>query len=364
MRIAAIALVLAGCFSKPDRPGGDLPTTDGVPTPNGWLTGFAFRKRIVITAPTSTELTDFPVGIVRTADAEIAEHTRSGGRDLVATDDDGVTQLPSELVSYDAGTLEMWVNLPRLTSTQTFYIYYGGSSHEPDPSTWSARFAGVWHLSTTGSGAQDSTAHGNHLTSGGNAVPTEVAGAIGNARHLDGIDDSLDGGDPATGTLDFGTGSFSYSMWVFQASTVGSFDTAFYKGGTSTGETGYCWLLGSPLWTAKVQVGSQISAPELGSAALFQNRWVHIAAVVDRAQGLMFAYADGMPKSSETLAGFASLSTGEPIQVGRGTQSPFAGAIDELRVYNEALTPDWIKTEVANTNDPTFVTVGDEEAEP
>jgi hypothetical protein len=206
------------------------------------------------------------------------------------------------------------------------------------------------------------------MTASGTAVPATLAdGVFGPARELDGIDDSLDGGDPIDGSLDFGTGSFGYSLWVHQSQLLGSFDMPFYKGGPSDQEPGYCWLLGSVGWTAKItDTDGSFSDVELGLATNFQDRWVHLAAIVDRQAGTFSAYADGTLGGGQSLAtrGIDNLSTTEPAQISRGDQQRFTGRVDEVRIYKTAVTAEWIATEFKNGNDPTFLTFGPEEEEP
>ncbi len=371
MHFVAIVLLatLAACFSKPPRPAdgdGTLPTGDG-PDVAGWLDGYNFRKHVTVTSGITGPLENFPVGISYT-DPDLLDHARTEGTDILATAADGETLLATELAAYTDGALELWVRLPELTDAGAFYLYYGGAEVQSSTSVWDGPvFAGVWHLSELGT-ARDSTAQGNAMNASGSSVPASfAAGIFGPARSLDG-DDQLNGGDPADGSLDFGTSSFSYSLWVHQSQLLpGGFDTPFYKGGPSDGEPGYCWLLGSANWTAKVtDSATNFADPELGLAAAFQNRWVHIAAVIDRALGTISAFADGVLQDSQSLStrNIGNLSTIEPIQIGRGGMEPFTGKIDEVRVYKTAVTQEWLAAEHNNGSEPTFLTFGPEENKP
>lgn len=367
-----LLLTLAACFSKPPRPGeGDAALPGDGPAGTGWLTGFAFRKQVTITSGlTEVTLPDFPVAIA-IADPDITSHAASQGRDIVVTEADGETPLASEVAAFDksSDTIEVWVRIPVLGPTATVFVYYGGAQQTPTTAVWDGPvFAGVWHLSESGT-ARDSTRQGNHLDGVGGAVPMPFAdGVFGGARELDG-NDQMTGGDPIDGSLDFGMASFSYSLWVHQTQlgTPPSFDTPFYKGGTSNGEPGYCWLLGSAGWTAKVTDNANHTAdPEVGTAVALMNQWVHIAAVVDRTNGVLATYANGIPQGSQSLSGMmiGDLSTAEPIQLGRGTIEPFRGRLDELRIYKTAVTRDWLATEFRNGTDPSFLAVGPEQTQP
>jgi hypothetical protein len=365
-RAAIVSLTLAACFSKPPRPdgvAGDGKAPDDSPTAEGWLPGYGFRKRVTVTSGIATTLANFPVGVSRT-DAQIAEHADSAGRDLVATAADGTTLLASELAAYQSGTFELWVRVPELGASTEIYLYYDGEDAPVSTSTWDGPFAGVWHLSEIGNG-RDSSANGNTLTAAGTAIPASAPGVFGPGRHLDG-DDSLNGGDPPDGSLDFDLGSFSYSMWVQQTGVLGQFDTPFYKGCASSGEPGYCWLLGAEGWFAKIASGANSSDPEMGPASSFANRWVYLTAVVNRDADTFTGYIDGAPLDAQLLSarGIGSLSTTLPLQIGRGATQSFQGDIDEVRIYDVALSPEWITVEHRNGSDLDFLVFGDEEKAP
>ncbi len=88
---------------------------------------------------------------------------------------------------------------------------------------------------------------------------------------------------------------------------------------------------------------------ELNSGVHVTGEWVHIAAVVDRVNHSMWFYEDGVATDSI----YDSYSTfnvnGDPLLIGWSVEhlyehSPLAGAIDNLRIYNRALTPEEIYT--------------------
>jgi hypothetical protein len=361
MRIL-VAAALAGCgFTPPasssDALGPDAMTTD-TPDATAWLPGYDFRKKLEVTTGITATLADFPVGIAVT-DADLAAHARSDGTDLVVTAGDGLAILDVELVRYDAGEVELWARVPSLPpSTTPLYLYYGGAATASRSSTWGPQFAGVWHLSQPGPDAPDSTSHTNNLAPISQpATPTDAAGIAGHARSLDG-DDSLDAGDPSDGSLDFATASFSYTTWIFQTQVSGPFDMPFYKGGPSAGQPGYCLILGSGQWQAKVHDGTAFVDPSFGDEPSFANRWVHLAAVVDRATATFSVYADGAFVTSQSLAQLGELDTANPFAIGRGNDAAFRGRVDEARIYNVALSADWIAAEHANHTAETFLVIG------
>ena len=369
--MVAVLLGIGACGFQVDLQPPDAPAIPDAP-PGAWVAGYSYRKPIVVTRAGSSVLASFPVGIVLASDANLAAHARSDGRDIVVTSGDAMTRLDSELASFDAssGRLEIWTRVPSLppaTST-ILYLYYGGPASTTNATgVWPAtRFKGVWHLSEPSSiaAAADSTAAGHTLGTTGTAIPTHEPGIAGLARGHDGIDDELQIGDPADGSLDVGMQSFAVSMWINSAGAVGSFDNPLFKGGTSPGSPGYCVITGmqNP-WLGKLHDGTNYL--ELALAPPTNGQWVHVAIVVDRvaSPARSLGYINGVQTDQQNLT-LGSLDTQRELSIGAGSGSPYRGLVDEARIYNTALTAEWIATEYANLATPGFITKGAEEPMP
>ncbi len=85
----------------------------------------------------------------------------------------------------------------------------------------------------------------------------------------------------------------------------------------------------------------------LGAAGVNDGQWHHVAFVVDATGGRL--YVDGAPRASRAWTGTAGPSTTlEPLRLGyypglaRGSHY-FAGALDDVRLYNQALSADDIE---------------------
>jgi hypothetical protein len=209
------------------------------------------------------------------------------------------------------------------------------------------------------------SSHGHTLTApGGGQTPMPAPGIAGMARTYDGNDDTFGIDDPTDGSLDFGTSSFSFSMWVKVATANAQFDTPFWKGGTSTTEVGFCILTGSGTWNAKIHDGTNYADPKLGDQATFANQWVHVAAVLDRTAQTFTSYANGVLVESQSTVNIGTLDNGLAFDLGRPHNFfPFKGMLDEVRVYKHAVTTEWLAAEHANLADPSFVVFGAEEAQ-
>lgn len=390
----SVLLLFAASACSYTAPGG-TPSTDGTPPPpdgaepdpdsaittdtagdsvvtGPFLTGFTYRKPITITRATGTEtLIDFPVGIVIPQDSEIAQHALASGADLVVTTDDAVTRLDSELAGYTSatGATELWVRVPSLSSgTTTLFLYYGSTATTTNPAAvWGSLFKGVWHLSDPAgsTSANDSTAAdhdiGQSVTA---AVPVAAAGVAGLGRQHDGVDDRFELADPVDGSLDVGTSSFSFSIWVNATANVGQFDQPIFKGGTSNGNPGYCFMLGTGSWSAKLHDGTDFINANFAAAPI-NNQWVHLAAVVDRsgAQDTAAAYVNGTRISIVNFA-LGSFNSPNDFRIGEGSGgAAFEGFTDEARIYNGALTADWIAAEHENLTRDGFLVVGGEQSQ-
>ncbi len=192
--------------------------------------------------------------------------------------------------------------------------------------------------------ASDISGNGNNgaLTNG----PTWASGVGGNAVSLDGSNDfvivpnapELEVGDPAT-----------FSAWIYMTWNTPAFnppiltlrDTggtrySFHVGGSSDGSTD---ALG--LWDG----ASYLVASD---TAITKNAWHLWTAVVSG--GTTTFYVDGVQFGSP-IALTPSSASGKPLHIGvsDGVDEHFEGKIDDVRIYNRALTGSEI-TQLADTS--------------
>ena len=174
-----------------------------------------------------------------------------------------------------------------------------------------------------GSGAADefidSTSNTNHGQGGGGTpgyVPLRTTSHLGYGQTFDGTDDILAIGDPVDGSLDMGTSSFSYSVWVNVTSSAGTWDMPWWKGGSSAGTTGYDMELGTGGWAALIADGSTNPTVAFGTEAEFLHDWVQLTAVVDRSTDVYRIYANGSYKGETSISGFGSVSNSSSATIG------------------------------------------------
>jgi len=178
------------------------------------------------------------------------------------------------------------------------------------------------------------------LTNMGRATSTTV-GKIGQALKFNGKNSHVDIGDPADGSLDFGTNSFSYGLWVYATGNYGEYDMPWYKNGASAGGTGYDMELGSYGWQADVSDGTNIVSATFLASGIY-NKWTHLFVVVNRSTGRLLTYVNGSIANGagNDISTMGSFSTGIGARIGAGylMRNPFLGKIDDVRVYNRALS--------------------------
>ena len=200
-------------------------------------------------------------------------------------------------------------------------------SDPPPPTTG---LVGAWGFDeASGTSAADASGSGNTGTISG---ASRTSGRYGGALSFDGVNDWVTVND--ANSLDLRT-SMTLEAWVRPTSTSywrtvvikeqpGQLAYAMYSSTDSGRPSGHVFTTGD--------VGLQ------GPSALPANAWSHLTTTWD---GLTLRlYVNGTQVASGALAGTAVAST-SPLRIGGNSvwAEWFSGLIDEVRVYNRALTP-------------------------
>jgi len=188
---------------------------------------------------------------------------------------------------------------------------------------------GYWSFNEgKGDTAYDGSGNENHGTING-ANWTE--GLMGSALEFDGEDDYVDSNyhlNPAE--------THSVSLWVYFPSDGRSGNVFGLSDSPSTYDS----------W--RISVGStQISFTAWGGGGSYRDRWFHIAAITDMDAKDQMLYVDGVRGNGGGYEGVIS-TTSLSAHIGaynhRGTPSSFFGGfIDEVSIYDRALTPSEIR---------------------
>ncbi len=167
--------------------------------------------------------------------------------------------------------------------------------------------------------------------------PTWVSGKIVNALQFDGVNDYVDAGD----VLDIGTANLTISAWIKHPSTS-AYRYIVDKRINIGGYDGYgFWITDA----GKLQsyFGGAAASTYVSSASsitVADNAWHYVVAVFNR-NGNLQNYIDGLPNGSINISaenGY-NVQTTQTLNIGGGYTPYFSnGSIDEVRIYNRALS--------------------------
>ncbi len=172
------------------------------------------------------------------------------------------------------------------------------------------------------------------------------AGKRNSAPTFDGVDDYVDAGDPANGTLD--PQEITVSTWIKTTQT--SAGRIVWKWGGSASERSYLLSLGD-ITSGKIRFiaatgdGTVYTLLDSG-ISVNDGNWHHIVGTYDKTAGTIKLYIDGVLEQNGSLTGNIQNTSGSLTISLAGT--PFNGSIDDVKIFNYALTPLQVKTEYNN----------------
>ncbi len=190
----------------------------------------------------------------------------------------------------------------------------------------------------SGSTVSDTSGNGNNGTVSGGAWTT--AGRYGDALVFNGTNTLVTINDAAS--LHLGS-ALTLEAWV-NPSALGSWKNLIYK---PQGSTGISYVLqGSSSSTQVPSLGMSVcSANLMAPNPLPLNTWSHVAATYDGTT--MTFYVNGTQVSSQAQTGTIT-STTDALTIGGNSfyGENWAGIIDEVRIYNRALSTSEIQTDM------------------
>jgi len=265
-----------------------------------------------------------------------------------------VNETSGETVPYwienksDGNWCKIWFNASYIPASSwcndTYYLYYNNSaaSSASDVSSTFIRVIdgaqpvkGSWHFDeNSGTTAYDTSGNDNDGTIHG---ATWTTGKFGSALSLDGVDDYVDVG------TSLHTDYLTFELWMMNKATshkdrmlCSDWDGADMDwqlfGDESDGT----------LWLRVDTVGGKDTLD--GTTVLEFNTWYHIVATYDGTT--MKLYVNGQLDNSKDHAyGGVIKTTGNPRYIGKrpsDTETQWLGLIDEVRIYNRALSAEEI----------------------
>ncbi|MCU7796882.1 MAG: DUF4347 domain-containing protein [Candidatus Thiodiazotropha sp. (ex Myrtea spinifera)] len=298
----------------------------------GWSNAFAAEGDLLI----------YGCNLASTADGElfIDKLAQLTGVDVAASDDltGSVSQGGDWDLEYQVGTLE--------TS-----IAFSGQLQ----SSWSGTLdittglVGYYDFEEgSGAAAIDSSATGNNGTLIGSPVYT--TGQVGSyALSFNGDFDRVEAPDSLA--TNFGNGDFAVGFWF----------NSTYSGGTARlvgdmdGGDGYVFYT-TGVGDVTFGVISGIDSVTLASGGLFDGNWHHVVGMVNGADWSL--YVDGTLVDSINNGFVGNIDNSNTLRIGASSAShnEYDGLIDDVRIYDRALTTTDINELIALAEDPPSIT--------
>jgi glucose/arabinose dehydrogenase/PKD repeat protein len=192
----------------------------------------------------------------------------------------------------------------------------------------------------TGAAVGDASGTGNAGTTTG--TTWNAGGRFGSALSFNGTNASVT--VPDSSSLDLSTG-MTVEAWVNPSAAGGPWRTVIFK--QAAGGMVYALYSnnGAGRPTGQVSIGGEQNA--LGTAQVPANTWTHLAVTYDGATLRLFV--NGVQAGSKAQTGSITAST-SPLKIGGNPVwgEWYAGLIDEVRIYNRALTTGEIQTDMAS----------------
>ena len=223
------------------------------------------------------------------------------------------------------------------------------------PTTYRATFAeqggpaglvGAWGFDeASGPQAADASGRGNHGTISG--ATRAAAGRFGGALGFDGTNDWVTVPDQAS--LDLTTG-MTLEAWVNPAALGGAWRTALLK--ENGGTLAYALYAHDGARGPAGHVNPGADTGVGAASALPVNAWSHVAVTYDATT--MRVYVNGAQVATRAVSGALQNGSG-PLRIGGNAVwggEFFSGSLDEVRVYNRALTAAEVAADVTRPVGP------------
>ena len=309
---------------------------------------FKYRRKITVTEQSGNNLIDYQVLIELNSSNFDFSHAKSDGSDIRFYD--GNNFLPYWIEKWDSISQEakIWVKVPYIPANESvsFHIYYGNPNIISASSVSSVFIREIdgcvasWHLDEgTGSIVYDASGNNNDGTIYGGA--TWVDGKFGKALSCDGSDDYVE--VPDSDSLDI-TNAITMECWVKLN------ELASVKGPNHfIRKLPEVYSLRQEQTNDRVRFALTLNGTTVqftSNTVLDIGKFYHVVATYD--SELMKIYIDGTFDKDNSATGTIDVST-DPLRIGRGEPAGYLnGIIDEVRVYNRALTPEEISDLYAN----------------
>ncbi len=345
---------------------------------------YSYRRSITISNEGSTIYTNYQVNIILDRSNFEFNNSDPDGNDIRFYYNEN--SIPYWIESWDssAQNASVWVNVPAIANPDTvIYMYYGneGETSESDfdnTFTKDSGFSGLaarWHMDEgTGSIIHDSSSNFNDgiinnaawagADGGGWYNRGDVSFSTGDSLVFDSNDYTNDYVTvPDSPSLD--VTSITIATWVKTSDNITSTQCIVSKWGTGVGA--YSLIISCKKIYFVTGFSNNSCHIQVTSSEVDTNRWYHLAATFNGSAKVI--YINGEPRKISCVCGriknsCANLSIGSDIT----PVNFFKGIIDEVSIYNTALSEDEVKAlsgrRKFSTDICTMPTVGSEEFVP
>jgi fibronectin type 3 domain-containing protein len=199
-----------------------------------------------------------------------------------------------------------------------------------------------------GTGSTTADSSGNGIVGTIHNATWTLGGRYGDALSFSGANSFVDLGRPVSLTT---TSSMSWEAWVFPTTNPGDDGNII---ALSNGSNGWQFKTtpdtGVRTFGVAVSGASGSTAQRYSATTITLNTWYHVAGVYNAAARTLDVYVNGVldngslvgaVPASQTLPGTESVAIGQ-----RAAGFNFIGTIDEVRVYNRALSPAEIQNDM------------------
>lgn len=191
-----------------------------------------------------------------------------------------------------------------------------------------AGLVGYWPFNGS---AKDATPYSHNGTVTGAVLVTDKQGRADSAYSFNGSGQYIDAGpNPITGAS-----PFTLAAWI-DTTQVSRYSGALTIGASGSGASAYIGTVNTAQIGTSDSIGGGFYGSNVGSGITTTGQWVHVALTFDGTTGTM--YVNGT--ATNTFPFTPSLS-GASLRIGRigsDTTYDFSGSIDDVRLYNRALS--------------------------
>jgi PKD repeat protein len=193
-----------------------------------------------------------------------------------------------------------------------------------------------WSLDESSGTVADDAVGSNNGTLSGGPIWRPTGGQIDGALDFDGADDRV-----TLGNMDVSGGSgLTIAFWM-NAGTLTNNDARFISKASGTQEADHYWMVSTVNSSGlrfRLKTGGTTSTLATAAGQVQVGTWYHVAVTYDGSN--MRIYKDGVQVATAGKTGTISTGAGVPVALGSQPQggSGFDGLMDDVRIYNEALS--------------------------